>query len=322
MACYNAEKFLKESILSVINQSFKNWELIIVDDNSSDRSLEIAKFFENNDNRIFVYSSPQNLGPGSARNFAIEKSKGVWLAILDADDVFFPEKLEKQVAIISVNPSSVLIGSGVVSIDEFGNIISSYRYPIRSSSLKSNLKRFRAFPPHSSLMYFSNSVKELGGFNNVFSPSEDYDLWLRLLDKGDFCCVNDYLTKYRIHSSNISNKINKDGFSQIDYGYASKVCFLLRRFNYNDPSSNYDDMQWFNFMCAISKIVKESGELEFRSNKKLLKRMLETKNNFSFKSFSNLILVFITIYRIFSYSLFKSSIPRKCLDYVVLNKLV
>jgi glycosyltransferase involved in cell wall biosynthesis len=322
MACHNAQNFLDESISSVLNQSFTDWELIIIDDKSTDNSLMIAQSYQNIDKRIHVFSSNINLGPGSARNFAIEKANGTWLAILDADDVFLYNKLFEQVKIIKNIPNLVLIGSGMTNIDELGNKLSSYSYPVNTVLLKKNLLNFKAFPPHSSLMYKSESVKRIGAFNNIFSPSEDFDLWLRLINTGDFYCVNRELIHYRVHSSNISKNINNEGLTQIDFGYAAKICFLLRERGLKDPSTEFDKHKWLKFMNNISNIIKNSGELEYRNNKNRLRNILKNKNIFMIHNLLKLSSIIKLSIKILYYKLTKRSIPERCLDYFIKNPII
>lgn len=322
MACHNAQNFLHESISSVLNQSFTDWELIIIDDKSTDNSLFIAQSFQKIDTRIHVYSSIKNLGPGSARNLAIEKSNGTWLSILDADDVFLYNKLDEQVKIIKNNPNLVLIGAGMTSIDEKGNKLTSYSYPEHTVLLKKNLLNFKSFPPHSSLMYKSSSVKKIGAFNNIFSPSEDFDLWLRLIKIGDFYCVQKELIYYRVHTSNISKNVNKEGLCQIDFGFAAKICFLLRERGLKDPSTEFNNFKWLKFMHTISSIIKNSGEIEYRDNKNTIRNLLINNFSFSIQKLQKLPLIIKPCIKILKYKLTKRSIPESCVDYLIKTKII
>ena len=108
MACYNAESFIVSSVESVLRQTYKNLELIIVDDASKDSSLALARSLAEKDSRIKVFSLEKNRGAGAARNFAISKADGDWLAILDADDVFLQDKLALQVEMVSKDRKSVV----------------------------------------------------------------------------------------------------------------------------------------------------------------------------------------------------------------------
>ncbi len=97
---FNSEKYLSETIISIQNQSYTNWELLLVDDCSSDNSLKIAHQFAHQDSRISVFAFQENKGPAKARNFAIEKAKGNYLAFLDSDDIWFPNFISNNIQTI------------------------------------------------------------------------------------------------------------------------------------------------------------------------------------------------------------------------------
>ncbi|MXO03203.1 glycosyltransferase family 2 protein [Flavobacterium sp. HBTb2-11-1] len=117
---YNTEKFIRQTIESVQNQSYINWEMILADDASTDRTVAIIEEFAQKDNRIKLFKLPENRGNGFARNVALEKATGKYMAYLDADDVWFPEKLEKQIQFLKANNLHFTF-SFYDSIDEEGN---------------------------------------------------------------------------------------------------------------------------------------------------------------------------------------------------------
>ena len=266
MACYNAEPYLKKSIESVINQTFRDLELIIVDDASSDNSLLIASREAESDNRIKVFALQKNGGAGNARNYAISKANGEWLAILDADDVFLPNKLEKQIRIADRAGSDlVLIGTDSYEIDKHGIRFSMQRYPAESKILINNLVKQKRFPPHSSLMYKASIVNKLGGYDNRLCPSEDYNLWLHLSQYGSFTSVQEPLIEYRHHITNIS-KANS-GFEQLKYGFAAAICHFLRIKGYNNPLDPSNSTHWLRFENWLSWRLKDENILAYRHRK-------------------------------------------------------
>lgn len=269
IACHNAGPYIGRAIKSVIDQTFTDFELIVVDDYSTDESLEVVEKFARLDQRIKVHSTEANLGAGPARNIAIKIASGKWLAVLDADDVFVREKLQKQVALIrSAKDSLVLVGTGFFQIDANGRRFSAYRYPITSAALKTRLIRLQAFPPHSSLMYRASTVHILDGFNALFQRAEDYEFLLRIINTGEFACISEPLVEYRHHSTNKSNSPGKAGYSQLDYAIAAKVCYLLRQRGTIDPSSTGDPILWDEFMRHVAKEIKASGELDYQQWKR------------------------------------------------------
>ena len=128
MASRNASKFNETAIQSVLVQTFRDWELIIVDDNSNDNSIAIINEYKKKDKRIRLISNLKTLGPAKSRNIALNLSKGKWISILDSDDVYFPLKLEKQIEIIKNRPEVIFVGSGLVFIDKNGVYLSYYKY--------------------------------------------------------------------------------------------------------------------------------------------------------------------------------------------------
>ncbi len=277
MTCYNAGPYVGESIKSVISQTYSNIELIFVDDKSSDNSLEIAREIQKFDGRIKIFANKSNLGVSKSRNLAFTKATGKWLAILDADDVFVQNKLEKQINFInSTNLNLSIIGTSSFLIDESGREFAKYKYPNNSIILKQNLINQKPFPPHSSLMYCASAVRSIGGFNYNFLLGEDIDLCLRLSEYGDIACLSEPLVKHRRHSTNISKSIHVTGHSIFEYSVAATVCHLLRQHNMNDPSLTLDPSIWRKFMQHISDFTITSGEDRFLKWKKNLRN---EKNN-------------------------------------------
>ena len=124
MPNYNSEKHIEATIKSVLAQTYQNWELLFVDDCSSDSSLEIAKAFQ--DERIHIFSMKENGGAALARNKAIEEAKGRWIAFLDSDDLWAPEKLAKQITYMENNGISFSFTDYEV-VDENNKIISTFK---------------------------------------------------------------------------------------------------------------------------------------------------------------------------------------------------
>lgn len=238
MACHNSEAYIAEAIQSVLNQTFNDWELIIVDDSSNDRSYEIASSFSGNERRIKFFRTGFNQGPGAARNMAVEKSSGLWLAILDSDDVFFPDKLKKQQSFIKKQGDDelVLVGTGGIVFGDGSRLERYYLYPSDSRKLKSNLYAHRKFPFHSSIVYSSHVFKQIGGFNTRYLRSQDYELWLRLSTRGKFASIREPLVRYRLNKEGVSRNRSKNGFMPRNYSIAANVCYRLRRDGLSDPS--------------------------------------------------------------------------------------
>lgn len=313
MACYNAEPFIVSSVESVLRQTYKNLELIIVDDASNDKSLAIAYSLAKGDSRIKVFSLEKNSGAGAARNFAISKADGDWLAILDADDVFLPDKLTLQIELASKPDSNiVLIGTDSFEIDKDGNRFSIQKYPTNSRTLINNLVRQKRFPPHSSLMYKADAVKNIGGYDNRLCPSEDYNLWLRLSGFGSFASIPEPLVEYRHHITNIS-KANS-GFEQLKFGFAAAVCHFLRTRNQSDPLSYTSVEDWDEFINWLSRRLTEEEILRYRHAKEEFRMMFFHRNNqitWIFKILSRLLFNPLFLWTFIKEKMFGTRLPEE-----------
>jgi glycosyltransferase involved in cell wall biosynthesis len=246
--CFNSIHFIEESITSAIMQTYKNIEIIVVDDCSTDGSLNLIKHLALKDTRIKVISTPINSGASAARNIALKHAKGLWISVLDSDDIYCLDKIEKQVeSIEKYSGSLVAVGSNSYHIDTEGRIISYFKYPKNSKILVKNLIRMKRFPAHSSFMYLLSAVKKINGYNENCKQAEDTDLMLRLSEHGDFTIVSDYLIKYRIHDNNMTNYSNGD--EQLHYALATRVYYQVQvdtRFQ-TQYEINWNSIQLFVF---------------------------------------------------------------------------
>lgn len=316
MACYNAEVYLKKTIRSLLLQSFQDFELIFVDDCSTDKSIEIATVLAKDDARIRILKMERKSGPAAVRNFAIAHAKGEWLAIMDADDIWLPDKLKRQVEIAeNATECLVLIGTGCHLIDKLGCRIKSYSYPTSSDELKRNLLDKKAFPPHSSLMYRASAINKTTKFNPRFLRSEDYELWLRLSEIGDFSSCLLPLVEYRIHQQSISFNRSIEGYKDLDYAIAARVCQMLRNSDFPDPSVDGDETMWQKFMRYISEIIEASKIQNYISFKK------ESKHAVSVTTFHNFIkLVLSPDFVILLSFLLWSFLQRKTIHFSLVNQ--
>ena len=184
MSVYNDENFLKESIDSILNQSYKNFEFIIIDDGSTDRSLSIIKEYAKIDKRI-IGVSKQNTGLTKSLNLGLRLSKGEYVARIDGDDISHPLRFEKQIEILSKETQLELIGTNCILIDENGLQIGrkKYNYPTSYNKIKSNLLSGKSIFPHSSIMFKKSRIKNLEYYDEFFKKTQDFNLFLKLIKK-------------------------------------------------------------------------------------------------------------------------------------------
>ncbi len=201
MPAYNAENFIEESIQSVLNQTYKDFELIILDDGSTDNTFKIAAAYAAKDSRIRVIQNEGNKGLSFTRNRLFKEAKAPLLAILDSDDLSVPERLAWQVDYLERNPDVGVLGGGVIYFDE--------NNPIKATSIRlsgvTNIPirlLFQNVMGQSTIM-MRKAYAELE-YRNDFPPAEDYDLWVRASFETKIDNLPKVLIHYREHGNNIS----------------------------------------------------------------------------------------------------------------------
>lgn len=191
---YNSEKFIALTIESVLSQTYKNWEMIIVDDKSKDKSNNIIEKYIRIDSRVKLIKLDKNAGVANARNIAIKEAKGNYITFLDSDDLWLPNKLEKQLAFMLDNNYSFTY-LGYEKIDQNGKIIGRIDVPQKISYFDL-LKT--CYPGCLTVMINSIVLNEISIPNNT--KREDYAFWLKIIKKTHFAFgLNQVLAQYRIH---------------------------------------------------------------------------------------------------------------------------
>jgi len=204
---HNRADFLESSIESVLSQTYNDFEVIVVDDNSCDHTHEVVKNFR--DIRIRYILHLENKGPSAARNTAIAASKGDFIAFLDDDDEWMPHKLQKQILVLDKSLSNVCgVYTNRLVIDKANKKVVSTN--LRSNKLHGNLLCQLVFQnPIStgSLLLKKNCLDQVGYFDESMYYMEDRDLWIRLSMKWDFEYIDEPLTKIHLHSNKLSNNL-------------------------------------------------------------------------------------------------------------------
>lgn len=201
MPVYNAERFLKSAVDSILSQSFSDFELVAINDGSTDSSLDILESYS--DQRIRIISNTRNLGLITTLNNGLKEARAEYVARMDADDVSHPERLEKQVRYLDKNPNTVMVGSWGIYIDEAGCNLFPIQPPHHSKEMRKALFKFNCFI-HPSVMFRKIPVLSAGGYNEKAQHAEDYDLWLRLSESFSLANIPEVLVSYRIHADQIS----------------------------------------------------------------------------------------------------------------------
>lgn len=203
MTIYNAAPFLRESIDSLMAQTFKDWELIAIENGSTDESPAILAEYQ--DPRIRVISLPKNIGRIAALCDAFDQACGEFVAVLDADDAAYPERFAKQVEFLDSHPETVLVGSWAQHIDRESRVFNTWQPPADSPSLQESLGWINPIV-HSSAMYRRKEAVMAGGYPRRYIYAHDYALLIALVEhQGQLSVIPEYLCKLRVFSGNMSS---------------------------------------------------------------------------------------------------------------------
>ena len=195
MSAYDAEKTLVASIESILNQNYENFEFIIIDDFSSDGTTEILKNYEALDERIFVVRNSRNLGLPESLNVAFKHTKGAFIARMDADDVSLPERLEKQVNLLQLNESLMVVGSSAHFINPKTSQLSVVNMPESNAEIKKSI--FKSCPfIHPTVIMRREFLEQTKGYNGKYRRAQDYELWMRGRNIGEYGNVKEPLLLY------------------------------------------------------------------------------------------------------------------------------
>lgn len=231
---YNAEKFIKKSLEAVLLQTYKKIEIILVDDCSKDSSAEIIKEYCSSHSGIVYYLQEKNMGAGAARNKALELAKGRYVAFLDSDDIWRPEKIEKQIELMK-KTNALMSYTAIEMIDENGKLIKTKRNVKESCGYKYLL--------HNTMIPTSSVIvdrTQAGDFRmSLRRGGQDYATWLMLLRNGAKAeGINEALVQYRVSAGSLSsNKLKSikqvweiqtsdEGINAISAGF-NVICFAI-----------------------------------------------------------------------------------------------
>lgn len=212
MTAYNAGRFISEALESILNQTYKNLEIIVVDDGSTDETYQMVMRYARQDKRIQVYRLEKNVGPSLASNFAIPKARGEYIARMDADDVSTPERIEKQVAFLKSHPEVVLVGGQAVLIDDYRMKIGDKKYPLTHKEINNTLFTVNPILHPSCMINMKVVSKDKLVYQNHSVLAHDYELIFQLMQFGETANLPDTVIRYRQHRNSLSLHNPKETF--------------------------------------------------------------------------------------------------------------
>lgn len=263
MPCYNGVKFIGEAIESVINQTYKNWELIIVDDGSTDNSKKVIDHYLS-DTRINYIRHIRNKGIPIARNTGINSSCGEFIALLDQDDKWLPNKLALQLDKFDMSkPEIGLVFGNIVIINSKGQVINENKklnIEINQLERKDIIKHLFVcnFIPSITVMFKKECINKIGQFDeSIIWGGDDYELWLRLTNEYNIAYLNMVLAMKRQHSNNYSNP-DKTAYGEIALAnkIIKKYSFLKYYYHKKIASSFYRAGRSEQIECNFFKAKK------------------------------------------------------------------
>lgn len=217
---YNGEKTIRETIESVLNQTFSDFELIVINDGSQDSTLEIVSTIQ--DPRIKVFSYP-NAGLSASRNRGIQLASGEYIALIDADDLWTPDKLEAQLTALQANPQAAVAYSWTDFINESNQFLRRGCYVSVNGDIYANLLVVNFVENGSNPLIRKQAFTEVGSFDKSLGNAADWDMWLRLAARYHFVAVPLPQVLYRQSSQSMSSKIDllaSECLKVIERGYA------------------------------------------------------------------------------------------------------
>ena len=284
MPCYNAEKFLKHSIESVLNQTFTDFEFIIVNDGSTDRSLDIIRQYQKISNKIVVINREKNLGLTKSLKEALLVAKGKYIARMDADDICLPRRFEKQLRYMHEQKLDVC-GSYITIFNR--NIFSrrTIDYPVKHEDIVFVLL-MNSCIPHPSVI-FNREVFDYVNYDEDYNFSQDYKLWCDIIITKRFRLGNipQVLLFYRESQNQISvkkAKLQRDLSKKIRLSYAKNLG--EEEFNLVKEIVNLEDSEKAEDFLKIVELIQKFGKTKKLSNSAIYYMLRSAYNNFSIKN--------------------------------------
>lgn len=275
MPFYNSRLYLEEAVRSILSQTFTDFELILIDDGSTDGSADIVTSIH--DKRIKLVKNPKNMGLIATLNKGLDLAIGKYIARMDADDIALPERLKIQLEFLENNPQVIVCGT---QIRYFGTVNSNSKLYEKDEEIKSSLIFGSCFA-HPTVMMRTEVLRK----NNLYYENnhlhlEDYDLWLRMRNYGEYANINTVLLNYRIGEQNIT-QINKDSREK---RMKSIYADVLRSLNIDGSEDNCNLLYELSFNSKKIKNFKKLARF-----KNMLIQQNEAKNFYNHEAFKKII---------------------------------
>lgn len=241
MPAHNVEQYIGDAIVSIVNQTYKNFEYVIIDDNSTDSTYDIIKKFKKKDSRIILIRNRNNLGVTKSLNKGVKVAKGKYIVRMDADDWSYPERFEFQIKLMEDHPDVVVSGSNIEVCNSQLQTRYVRKYHQSDSSIRKHIFRYSPFAHPATIWRTEVLMRE--SYNEKINICQDYELYFRVGIIGKFMNLNKTLLKLRMHDQSVSTRMSD---------YQSKATILIRlnavlMLGYN--MSSFD--KFYNFLQEV-----------------------------------------------------------------------
>jgi glycosyltransferase involved in cell wall biosynthesis len=269
---YNGNRTIAQAIKSILNQTFEDFELILIDDCSKDSSSQIIKTYSKNDQRIKFIQNKKNIGLAESLNIAINVSVCNFIARLDQDDEALPERLIKQYKFMQKHPDVAVAGSAVLIMGKTKKFDKIFTVPTDFNEIKKTLLNYNCIF-HPSVIMRKKSIINAGGYRKEFKNAEDYDLWLRISKKEKIVNIQDPLTRYNYSTGGMTlgrkwEQLFYTFLAQESYKYPNLPFNKIRKMAYQKLT--LVDRKNF-FLAFLDGTIKDlSGTKQFWSATKLI----------------------------------------------------
>jgi glycosyltransferase involved in cell wall biosynthesis len=256
---HNGEPYLADAVASIRNQTLADFELLAIDDGSTDGSAAFLRLAAGRDPRIRVVAS-RGRGLVEALNLGLGLARGELVARMDADDISMPIRFERQAELLNGSATIAVVGSALTLIDDAGRAVGKVDYPTEPTQIEAALACMDCALAHSSVMARRSVLVSVGGYREAFRHAEDYDLWLRVAEHHRIGNLPERLMCYRHHGASVSYR---HGYEQRLATHVALLCARERRAGRPDPmagrsSLSFADLSRFEEGTIVARSMLES----------------------------------------------------------------
>ena len=258
MSVYNGQRYLAQAVESVLAQTFRNFEFIIIDDGSTDRTAAILADYAKRDARIRIISH-ENKGRATSLNIGIDVARSGYIARMDADDACLPDRFQQQLDFLEAHPDVGIVGGAVEVVNGNGQLLRRIKPPTGDAEIRSTMLTGNPMW-HPTILMRRQHVLAVRGYRKQFLDTDDYDLWLRMIERCQIANLEAYVLQYRIHANQVSVRNMRH---QTMCGFAAQTAARCRQEGKPDPFADVDEIT----PSLIEALGMNAGEIHKKSVK-------------------------------------------------------